>query len=145
MGAEPEPAYLTHNSGAEAEATGRAFSWIPAGERSDGTPFTVSFLLLSGPPTISEFTWDKKTSAVRFAVTPFSAAAPITGYTCRVDGSPVACPDAASGVWSGISLLAGAHTFGLSVTDAAGNYATESFDFDLKKAPKVKPTKPPMP
>ena len=120
-------------------------AWIPTGERSDETPFTVSFRLLSGPPVVDGFTWDRKNLVVRFTATPFSEAAAITGYSCRLDGSPVACPDATSGTWSGAMLAAGAHTFELSVTDASGNYTTAGFDFDVKKDPKAKPTKPPKP
>ena len=98
-------------------STGRyeVSAWIPGAERADDTPITVGFRLQSGPPTIGGFTWDRNATAVRFSVTPFSAAAPITGYACRVDGSPVDCPDAASGSWSG-ALAAGAHTFELAVT-----------------------------
>lgn len=120
-------------------------SWVPATEQSDETPFTVSFRLLSGPPAVDEFAWDKKNRVVHFTTTPFSTAAAITGFTCRIDGSQVACPDAATGTWSGAALTAGAHTFGLSVTDAAGNYTSAEFDFEVAKDPKVKPTKPPKP
>lgn len=118
---------------------------IPGDEHSDETPFAVTFQLTSGPPTIGAFSWDKGKNAVRFAATPFRADAPITGYICHVDAEPVSCPDAASGSWSAPPLSQGTHRFELTVTDAAGNYATESFEFTLKKDTKVKPTKPPKP
>ncbi|MGW9632238.1 hypothetical protein ACWGST_16195 [Agromyces sp. NPDC055520] len=118
---------------------------IPDAEHADATPFTVSFRLMSGPPTIGAFTWDKGKNAVRFTTTPFSAAAPITGYECRLDGQSVACPDATAGIWVAPALTQGTHRFDVSVTDAAGNYTTDGFEFTLKKATKVKPTKPPKP
>ena len=118
---------------------------IPDAEHSDATPFTVAFLLMSGPPTIGAFSWEKAKNTVRFTTTPFSAAAPITGYECRLDGQLVSCPDAASGAWVAPALTQGTHRFDVSVTDAAGNYATDGFEFTLKKATKVKPTKPPRP
>lgn len=114
-------------------------------EHSDATPFAVSFRLMTGPPTIGPFSWDKGKNAVRFEVTPFSAGAPITGYACGLDGQPVSCPDAATGSWMAPPLPAGSHRFDLTVTDAAGNYAAGEFEFTLKKDSKVKPTKPPKP
>lgn len=116
---------------------------IPDAERSDATPFRVGFFLESGPPTVDSIAWDRKAAAVRFAVTPYDADAPIAAYECRLDGEVVACPDAASGTWSGANLTAGSYTFELSVTDAAGNYTTASTSFELKKDPKPKTPKPP--
>lgn len=118
---------------------------IPGDEHSDDTPFTVSFRLLSGPPTIDSFAWDKAKNAVRFSTTPFGPDAPITGYACRLDGEPVDCADAASGSWTAPPLVQGTHTFDLMVTDAAGNYTADSFEFTLKKDTKVKTPKPPKP
>jgi hypothetical protein len=118
---------------------------IPGDEHSDDTPFTVAFRLLSGPPTIDSFSWDKAKNAVRFSTTPFGPDAPITGYACRLDGEPVDCADAASGSWTAPPLVQGTHTFDLMVTDAAGNYTADSFEFTLKKDTKVKAPKPPKP
>lgn len=118
---------------------------IPGDEHADATPFTVSFRLLSGPPAIGSFTWDKGKNAVRFTTTPFGPDAPITGYTCKLDGAPVDCAGAASGSWTAPALTKGTHRFELMVTDAAGNYAADGFEFTLKSDTKVKPTKPPKP
>lgn len=118
---------------------------IPGDEHSDDTPFTVSFRLTSGPPTIGDFGWDKGKNTVRFSASPFGPDAPITGYACSLDGQTVACPDAAAGSWTAPALTQGTHRFDVTVTDAAGNYATDGFEFTLKKDSKVKPTKPPKP
>lgn len=131
------PDGLRDNGGYEVTAR------IPGTERADATPFRTTFFMDGGPPTIDTIAWDRKSASVRFAVTPFDAETAIASYACRLNGEEVACPDAASGFWSGATLTAGSYAFELDVEDIDGNYTTASTSFELKKDVKVKPTKPP--
>ncbi|WP_394553884.1 hypothetical protein ACDF64_05350 [Agromyces sp. MMS24-JH15] len=104
----------------------------------DTTPTSISFYLdLPEPPptpTISDFAWNQATRTLTFTTTPGTPEVPITTYACTIDGTTVACPDAAQGRWSGAALAKGEHMFGLTVTDASGEDAHEEFGFEVQNS-----------
>ncbi len=142
----PYPALFPHGL-----ATGggilRARAWLPEGDRTYPAPIEVAFAMRSGsgPPRITDLTWDDDEDAATLTVEPFSTEVPITSVTCRLDGQDVSgCFDVDGGTWSPPPLTAGAHVLDVLVTDERGNYDSATLEVEASDPTDPEPTDPPV-
>jgi hypothetical protein len=108
----------------------RARVWLPDSARSWSEPMESSWIMVvgSGPPIVSDLRWEA--GHLVLAVSPRSVDAPIASITCRVDGgASQPCFPVVGGTWTPPGLAPGSHEVSVLVTDAKGNYTTETLQF----------------
>jgi hypothetical protein len=108
----------------------RARARLADTDRSWPVEHQVRFFMQSGPPVITDLSWDNAARQLVLGVAPSSATVPVESVTCTLDGAATPCFESTGGPWAPPGLADGAHTVGVTVTDSAGNYDTASLEFE---------------